>query len=121
MHKVSNVVAFEIASQEAFSLTVNVDTGVGFAQYEFDCRLRVVEDGTRLQVEAVGTNAHNVVEFTVAVTLQENGENTEVHAQIEAAARGGLASVAQRTVCGVIVRHVQDWLNEALQGMAAIA
>jgi len=118
---VDNVVGYQVLPDRSFNLTVNVDTGIGSALYTFRCNLHVTEPGRGIQVHAVGSNAHNIVEFTANVQLVDSDKATVMCCHIDTKARGGLASVAQRTVDGVIVRHVRDWLNNAVHAQVRMA
>ncbi|QQE80503.1 SRPBCC domain-containing protein [Alicyclobacillus sp. SO9] len=116
VQNIPNVVSSDFESDRIFRFVVDVDTGLGFAQYRFNTVLDVIEPSESLVVRARGFSSQNVVEIEAKVTLTAVEEQeTTVEYVIATKARGGLASVAQRTVSEVAVRHVTAWLKGALE------
>ncbi len=114
IHSIENVVESDVLSEQEFKLTINVDTGVGSVKYKFVVFLEVAGDD-EFVVRASGVNAHNIVEFNAKIFLSQRDSDTQMSYEINALARGGLASVAQRTVSDVITRHVKSWLEQIVQ------
>lgn len=97
-----------------FNLVVNVDTGLGWSEYEFTADVEYGPDLRSVTVHAVGVSRQQLVEFTTQLTVSEADGGAAVDFAVDAVARGGLASVAQRTVQWVVTQQVQSWLAQVV-------
>ncbi|MHB1627158.1 MAG: SRPBCC domain-containing protein [Bacilli bacterium] len=112
--RVKRIREFKRLDERTVRLWVNVDTGVGWALYRFDALLEYGVGGRVLTVSAEGCCAQNTIEFKVQLVPSDGNGHTDLHYTIDARARGGLASVAQRTVQQVVARNVLEWLRLVL-------
>lgn len=112
--RVPDILSLSEREPGRFNLVVNVDTGLGWSVYEFTAEVDYGPGPQSVTIHAVGVSRQQLVEFTTRLTVSEADGGAAVDFTVDAVARGGLASVAQRTVQWVVAQQVQSWIAQVI-------